>query len=225
MESFIRELFSDREMLRMGHDQRAGDLNLGLGWLYYAMARIIRPERAVVIGSYRGFTPLVIAKALRDNLEPGEVCFIDPSLADGFWMDAETVAQYFERHGAGNVHHHRHTTQEFIATEAYAGLSNVGLLMVDGYHSAEQARFDYLAFLGKLADNAVVLFHDSLYPKLSPIYDRENPYHHTVYRFMERLRATPGLELFGLPFGSGLTLVRGRPDSLDAINAPFEPVE
>lgn len=221
MEDFIRVLFADPDMLRMGHAQRGDDLNLGLGWLYYALARIIRPERAVVIGSYRGFAPLLIAKGLADNLEGGEVHFIDPSLADGFWTDPEAVTRHFEKHGLGNVRHHRHTTQGFVATEAYAGLSDIGLLMVDGYHSAEQARFDYLAFLGKLSGTAVTLFHDSLYPRFSPIYDRANPYRHTVYQFMERLRATPGLELFDLPFDSGLTLVRGRPESLDGIDAPF----
>ena len=68
------------ELCRMGHNQRAEDLNLGLGWLYYGFARLIRPSQAVVIGSWRGFVPLVIAKACQDNLEPCAVHFIDPSL-------------------------------------------------------------------------------------------------------------------------------------------------
>ncbi|MGZ8218528.1 class I SAM-dependent methyltransferase [Methylomagnum sp.] len=221
MEDFIRKLFVDPNMLRMGHHQRAEDMNLGLGWLYYSMVRIIRPEQVVVIGSYRGFVPLIMAKALLDNGGAGKVCFIDPSLADGFWMDAEAVRRHFIAYGISNVLHHRCTTQEFITTESYSALSEVGLLMVDGYHTAEQARFDYLAFLEKLSDAAVVMFHDSIYPRHSPIYDRENPYRHTVYQFMERLRETPGIDLFSLPFDSGLTLVRGRPAFLDFINAPF----
>ena len=40
-EDFIRNLFSDPEMLRMGHQQRRDDLNLGLGWIYYALGRVI----------------------------------------------------------------------------------------------------------------------------------------------------------------------------------------
>lgn len=221
LEDFIRKLFADPDMLRMGHHQRAEDLNLGLGWLYYSMVRIIRPEQVVVIGSYRGFAPLVMAKALLDNGGAGRICFIDPSLADDFWMDADAVRRHFMDYGIGNVIHHRCTTQEFIATEPYSALPEVGLLMVDGYHSAEQARFDYLAFLEKLSDTAVVLFHDSIYPRYSPIYDREKPYLHTVHQFMARLRETPGIELFNLPHDSGLSLVRGRPATLDFINAPF----
>src|SRR4029079_12750507 len=78
-EEFIRQLFSNPDMLRMGHFQRLDDFNLGLGWMYYALGRIIRPSTAVVIGSYRGFAPSVIAKSLSDNTEGGEVVFIDPS--------------------------------------------------------------------------------------------------------------------------------------------------
>jgi hypothetical protein len=225
MERFIQALFSDPEMLRMGHQQRAEDLNLGLGWLYYALGRIIRPERAVVIGSFRGFTPRVIGKALADNLEGGEVLFIDPSLADGFWADAASVDQYFHDQGVDNVRHFCGTTQEYVKSEAYHNLTGIGLLMVDGYNTADQARFDYLAFLDKLTESAVVLFHDSIVPKQSKFYGDDKAYRHNVYCLMDRLRKTPGLEVLNLPFGAGLTLVRGRPDSLDGLYAPFEAIE
>jgi hypothetical protein len=221
MEKYIRDLFANPDMLRMGHHQRGEDLNLGLGWLYYALGRILRPQRAVVIGSYRGFVPSVVAKSLLDNSEGGEVVFIDPSYADDFWTDPGSVAAHFRHLGTPNVRHHRKTTQEFVNTETYADLSDIGLLMVDGYHSATQARFDYLAFVDKLDDEAIVLFHDSVYDKLSPIYGEDNPYRHSVCLFMERLQQTPGVEVFTLPFDSAVSLVRGKPDTLDLINAPF----
>ena len=66
---WIARLFEHPDLLRMGHHQRAEDQNLGMGWLYYAFGRMIRPRLAVVIGSWRGFVPLMIAKALQDNLE------------------------------------------------------------------------------------------------------------------------------------------------------------
>jgi predicted O-methyltransferase YrrM len=220
-EEFIRGLFADPQMLRMGHQQRHDDLNLGLGWLYYSLARILRPQRAVVIGSYRGFSPGVIAKALLENVEGGEVTFIDPSLADGFWSDADQVEEHFRQLGTPNVRHHRYTTQEFITTPAYMELGEIGLLMVDGLHTADQARLDYLAFLDKLSANAIVLFHDSVSEKVSPIYGHDKLYTHTVCRFMERLRETPGLETFTFPFGDGVTLVHGRPRTLERINQPF----
>ena len=222
MKDFIAKLFADPEMLRMGHAQRRDDLNLGLGWLYYALARVMRPRIAVVIGSWRGFVPAVIGKALTDNLEQGEVIFIDPSLVDDFWRDPVRVENHFSELGTPNVHHLRMTTQEFVTSSACADLGEVGLLMVDGHHTAEQARFDYLSLLPKLGPEAIVLFHDSVRRFMSPIYGRDRLYEHTVCVFMDRLRATPGLEVFSLPFDGGLTLVRGRPTSLERIEAPLD---
>ena len=84
-----------------------------------------------------------------DNLEDGELIFIDPSLADDFWSNPDDVQVHFNGLGINNLTHHKYTTQDFIHTQAYAELDDIGLLMVDGYHTAEQARFDYLAFLDK----------------------------------------------------------------------------
>jgi hypothetical protein len=221
MEAFIRQLFSDPQLLRMGHDQREGDLNLGLGWLYYSLGRMLRPRLAVVIGSYRGFVPAVMAKGLLDNVEGGELLFIDPSLADDFWTDPAAVTQRFAELGTPNVRHARHTTQSFVTTPEYAALADVGLLMVDGFHSAEQARFDYLAFLPKLGPQAMVLFHDSVKRRRSTFYGQEKAYEHTVCDFMQCLRETPGLDVMDFPLGGGLTLVRGQPQTLRFIEAPF----
>lgn len=222
MEEFIARLFADPAMLRMGHAQRQEDLNLGLGWIYYALARVIRPKTAVVIGSWRGFVPAVIGKSLADNLEPGDVLFIDPSFVDSFWADPEQTERHFEGLGVANIRHVRMTTQEFVVSTDYRDLGEVGIVMIDGHHTAEQARFDYLAFLPKLGAEGVVLFHDSVRRFWSPIYGKDRPYEHTVCLLMDRLRETPGLEVFSLPFDGGLTLVRGRPASLAPIELPFE---
>ncbi len=123
MDAFIRQLFSDPQLLRMGHDQREADLNLGLGWLYYSLGRMLRPRLAVVIGSYRGFVPTVMAKGLLDNVEGGELLFIDPSLADDFWTEPAAVTQRFGDLGTPNVRHVRHTTQSFVTRSEYAALA------------------------------------------------------------------------------------------------------
>lgn len=221
MQDFIRRLFSDPQMLRMGHAQRGPDLNLGLGWIYYGLARVIRPQVAVVIGSYRGFVPAVLGRALADNGEHGKVLFIDPSLADDFWQDPAGVQAHFEALGVGNVHHYLQRTQDFVATADYAALGTVGLVMVDGYHTAEQARFDYLAFLPKLSADGAVIFHDTLRERTSTFYGTERAYGHTVCRLIDRLRSVSGVEVLSLPFGAGATLVRGRPATDAALNAPF----
>lgn len=211
MNDWIAALFEDPDMLEMGHCQRAGDLNLGMGWLYYALARLIRPRNAVVIGSYRGFTPLVIAKALDDNVEDGRVHFIEPSLVDDFWRDSERVKRRFEEHGISNVAHHLMTTQDFVESEAYAALDEIGLLLIDGLHTAKQARFDYRAFEPKLTPAAVTLFHDSVVDYESRMYGEDRRYRYSVSQFIAELAADPSLQVLDLPFAFGLTLVRAKP--------------
>lgn len=205
---WIARLYAHPGLLRMGHNQRAEDLNLGLGWLYYALGRIVRPEHAVVIGSYRGFVPLVLARALGDNSERGHVTFIDPSLVDDFWADARAVAEYFRTFGVENLRHFPMTTQAFVESEAYRALGSIGLVFVDGYHSEEQARFDYSAFVSRLAPRGVVLFHDSMQVRRSEIYGAERAYDVRVKTFIDELKRSPELQLFDLPFGTGVTLLR-----------------
>jgi predicted O-methyltransferase YrrM len=117
--AWIRRLFEDRPMTKMGHAQRTEDLNLGLGWIYYGLARVARPERIVVIGSYRGFAPMVFARALADNDEGGRVTFIEPSMVDDFWSDPAFVQAHFAAYGLDNIDHHWMTTQQFAQSAAY----------------------------------------------------------------------------------------------------------
>jgi len=205
---WIDLLFQQRELLLMGHAQRRDDANLGLGWLYYALARIVRPAVAVVIGSYRGFTPLVLARALADNSEGGIVHFLDPSLVDRFWQDARNVQEYFAGFGVANICHHLTTTQQFVSSEAYRQLSSAGIVFIDGYHTAEQARFDFEAFADKLTPDGMLLLHDSMQHKVSSIYGPGREYVHTVTDFIAELKQESAWQVLDLPFGDGLTLVR-----------------
>lgn len=208
-DAWIGRLFAEADLLRMGHSQSAEDRNLGLGWLYYALGRTLRPRAAVVIGSWRGFVPLILAKALQDNQEPGELLFIDPSLADDFWRNEARVEAYFRGFGVGNIRHFRMTTQEFVDTTAYQRLKQVGLLFVDSRHTKEQAKFDYEAFEGKLAPRGMVLFHDSMVMREDKVYGAESAYMMTVKTFIDQLKQDRSLQLLDLPFGStGLTLLR-----------------
>lgn len=206
--AWIARLYAEPGLTAMGHNQRAPDLNLGLGWLYYGLARVVHPRRALVVGSYRGFVPMVIAKALADNDEPGEVVFVDPGLVDDHWHDPVEVAAWFARFGLDNIRHHRMTTQAFVASEARATVGELGLLFVDGWHTAEQARFDHLAFADQVAPRGLVLFHDSMARRRSTIYGEGDAYDMTVGDYVATLADDPTLQVLDLPYGTGLTLVR-----------------
>ncbi|MBF2098046.1 MAG: class I SAM-dependent methyltransferase, partial [Gloeomargaritaceae cyanobacterium C42_A2020_066] len=119
LQDWIAQIYTYPELLGMGHAQRLEDLNLGLGWLYYALPRILRCQTVVVIGSYRGFVPLVLGRALQDNKVSSQVIFIDPSFVDEFWNEPEKVKSYFLQFEVENIRHFRCTTQEFVRTDAY----------------------------------------------------------------------------------------------------------
>jgi predicted O-methyltransferase YrrM len=208
MREWIETLFESKDLLRMGHQQRAEDANLGLGWLYYALGRILRPARVVVIGSFRGFVPLIFSKTLADNSEGGEVWFIDPSLVDDFWKNPSAVHKYFKDFGASNIQHFLMTTQQFVQSGKCASLGEVGIVFIDGYHSEEQARFDYEAFQDCLSVDGIVLFHDSVRVRTSRIYGADGFYEHRVKCFLDTLKNNSNLQVFDLPFGDGITLVR-----------------
>jgi predicted O-methyltransferase YrrM len=206
---WIERLFRDPALAAMGHAQRPQELDLGLGWIYYGLARVARPERVVVIGSHRGFTPMVFARALADNGAGGRVVFIDPSMVDDFWKEPARVRAYFAEYGLDNIDHHAATTQDFVDSPDWHRLGRtIGILLVDGYHSEEQARFDHQAFEPLLVPGGFSLFHDSVRERISRIYGADRPYRHTVKRYMDALRADPAFEVLALPFGDGLCIVR-----------------
>ncbi len=205
---WIARLYRHPDLLRMGHNQAAESLDLGLGWIYYAFARLLQPVRAVVIGSHRGFVPMVIARACCDNGGRGRVTFIDPSHVDDFWRDPARTQAWFGEFGLGNIEHHLATTQEFVASDAYRDIADVALLFIDGYHTAEQARFDYEAFAARLAPRAIVMFHDSMVERMSTIYGQDAAYRMSVGEYLAELRRDPALQLLDVPFGTGLTLLR-----------------
>jgi hypothetical protein len=211
MQDWIRELYGFEAFLEMGHGQSAADLNLGLGWIYYGLARALRPRRIVVIGSWRGFVPLVLARALTDNEAESDLVFIDPSLVDDFWSDPARVQAHLARFGGERVRHYRMTTQEFVRTDAYRTLGDIGILFVDGYHTDQQARFDHRAFDPLLGSTGIALFHDSIRPRVSTLYGEGRHYEHSVYRYMDELRSSGAYQVFDIPMASGLTLVQRLP--------------
>ena len=72
----IRNVFEHAKPL--GHHESPANLNLGFGFLYYALVRTLRPKHIVVIGSAFGFSVVCLATAMNDN-GIGRLSFVDPS--------------------------------------------------------------------------------------------------------------------------------------------------
>lgn len=206
--TWLDEVMAVPELLAMGHGQTAADANIGLGWLYYAEARIEKPKLAVCIGSWRGFAPLVLAKALQDNGNDARLVFIDPSLVDDFWADPARVMAWFARFGLHNVEHHRQTTQEFAQSRTYSEMAELGLLFIDGMHTAAQARLDHQTFAPLLTPRAPVFFHDGVRRMRSRIYGPDAAYVHTVVDYVDELRRHSAYQVMDYFQGSGVAVLR-----------------
>jgi hypothetical protein len=119
---WLEQIVSNPELMSMGHGQRAEDKNLGMGWMYYALARMYRPATVVCIGSWRGFVPMMFARGMQDNAQAGTVHFVDPGMVDDHWQSPESVSEWFDHHDVNNITHHKKTTQQFVETNIYRNL-------------------------------------------------------------------------------------------------------
>jgi predicted O-methyltransferase YrrM len=199
----------------LGHREDAQSLNLGFGFLYYGLARMLRPNHVVVIGSGFGFSVACFALGLRDNAK-GHLSFVDPSyslLGDGpfktiggtsQWDDAATVARHFSRFGVADlVTHHRMTSAEFFARYEELKLGAIDLTFIDGNHSYDSVRRDFAGALRWTRKNGYLLLHDT------NIYVREFVRHAGVKRWLKRVqRRKDCFEAVDFPFASGVALVR-----------------
>jgi hypothetical protein len=199
----------------LGHHESADDLNLGFGFLYYALGRSLRPKHVLVIGSGFGFSVVCLALALKDNAK-GKLSFVDPSysvLADGpfktvggtaQWNDPEKVRSHFTRFGVEHlITHYRLRSDEFFGRYEESGLPGIDLAFVDGSHAYADVRADFMSTLQRAHKNSYILLHDT------NIYIREMVRHAGVKRWLRVVQRHPDLfESMEFPFASGVAIVR-----------------
>lgn len=199
----------------LGHHEDPERLNLGFGFLYYGLARALRPRHVVVIGSGFGFSVACLALGVKDNGE-GRVTFVDPSysvLKDGpfrtiggtsQWDDPAKVRAHFSRFGVAEwVTHHRMTSAEFFDRYDERGLPGIDLAFIDGNHSFTDVRHDFVAMTRHTRRNSYILLHDT------HLYLREFIRHAGVKRWLNLVsRDRESFEVVDFPFASGVGLVR-----------------
>jgi predicted O-methyltransferase YrrM len=215
----------------LGHDEDADQLNLGFGFLYYALARMLRPQHVVVIGSGFGFSVVCFALGQKDN-GSGILTFVDPSysvLADGpfqtvggsaQWSDPDKVQRHFARFGVESiVTHHRLRSQEFFERYDALGLPPIDVAFIDGNHAYEAVRHDFVGAVRHSRKNGYVLLHDT------NIYVRELVRHAGVKRWLKRIASEKdAFEFVDFPFSSGVAIVRVlEPKIWKEFNSPLPP--
>lgn len=200
----------------LGHNEDKANLNLGFGFVYYGLVRALRPKHVLVIGSGFGFSVVCLALGLRDNQNDGRLTFVDPSYSlfrngpfmtmggRGSWSNAERARAHFAQFGVEEiVTHYKLPANEFFARWPEHGLPPIDLAFVDGNHSYENVRDDFLNVLDRARRNSYILLHDT------NIHVREMVGHAGVKRWLNKLRREKdAFECIDFPFASGVAIVR-----------------
>jgi hypothetical protein len=131
----------------LGHYEEPDTLNIGFGFVYYGLARALRPRHVLVIGSGFGFSVICLALGLKDNGR-GSLTFVDPSYSvfkDGpfrtiggtaNWDDPQRVRTHFGRFRVERiVTHHRVTSAQLFVDYEARGLPAIDLAFIDGSHA------------------------------------------------------------------------------------------
>lgn len=124
---------------------------------------VFRPKTIVELGTHRGASYFSMCQAVK-RLGFSTKCFaVDTWKGDcqaGYYSEEvyRDVAEWNDKHFSAFSRLVRSTFDE--ALQHFADAS-IDLLHIDGLHTYEAVRHDFDAWLPKLSDNAVVLFHDT----------------------------------------------------------------
>ncbi|MGA2248217.1 MAG: class I SAM-dependent methyltransferase [Verrucomicrobiota bacterium] len=186
------------------------EFDSGLGdssWLLYGLARSMKPDVCVEIGSARGKSACFVGLALKRNGR-GVLYAIDPHTTTN-WNDSTSVdtfpiiqANLRQAGVAEQVEIVRKTSAE----AAKGWNKKIDLIFIDGDHSYEGVKADWELFLPHLKPFGMVVFHDTLWDlRPDPQWGRRADM--GVPRFVEELRAS-GYPVLTIDQNFGVSLVQ-----------------
>jgi predicted O-methyltransferase YrrM len=169
----------------------------------YGLARAVRPQVIVEIGSARGKSTCALALACAQNA-CGKVYSIDPHDSNA-WAEGEGTFEFLRaRVRDYGLEPWCHIVRSTSRTVAQDWFGSIDFLFIDGDHTYEGVRTDFELFQPWLSENAIVLFHDSRWE-----YQKDDPYYRSdigVPLFLEELKLD-GYHSVTLPIPQGLTIL------------------
>lgn len=140
--------------------------SLGFGLLHYALVQNLKPKNILVVGSLKGYAPMMIAAACRD-IRSGKVDFVDAAYDEnsngknwqgiGFWKKIKPKDHFAQVGVDKHITTHLMTSIEFAKKYPH---KKYQYIYIDGDHSYEGVKLDYKLFYPRLEKGGLMSFHD-----------------------------------------------------------------
>ena len=198
------------------------DFHSGLGdsaYLLYGLARALKPQVAVEIGSARGKSACYVGRALKEN-GSGRLFAIDPHARTN-WNDEDSIDTLGEMRRnirAFGIEKQVEIIRDVSEKAAARWMLPIDLLFIDGDHSYDGVKRDWELFMPHVSPFGLVVFHDTLWD-LQP----DSPYSRAdmgVPAFVEELRLA-GYPVTTLNRDFGVSMVQPTPNGIPLRN--YEP--
>ena len=203
------------DTLPCSQGESIGDLNIGFGFLYYSLARILRPKVTVVFGSAKGFSPICFALGIKDNQNNGKLYFVDVGYDNekddknksfgglGFWKNKKAVQKQFEQFGVEKIIKLYIMTTKQFANSYLSKITPIDLMFIDADHTYEGFKYDFETFSPNLSNSGIIACHEPLVEKGSYGYD------FGVKEYFDKiLSKNKNFKTFKIPLWPGVGLVQ-----------------
>jgi predicted O-methyltransferase YrrM len=191
------------------------EFHSGLGdsaYLLYGLARALKPNVAVEIGSARGKSACFVGRALKENGK-GRLFAIDPHTRTD-WNDEDSVDTLDEMRKnvrALGLQKQVEILRDTSERAAARWMLPIDMLFIDGDHSYEGVKRDWTLFSPHVVPFGVVVFHDTLWDlRPDSRYSRADM---GVPAFVEELRVA-GYPVTTLDRDFGVSLVQPTPNGV-----------
>jgi predicted O-methyltransferase YrrM len=211
----------DRKIENVDLDCKIEDIDFasGLssgGHILYGLARTMRPQVCVEIGSARGLSACYVGRALLENNQ-GMLYAIDPHSTTN-WNDSDSVDTYnimtknLARYGVAS---RVEIVRDYSTIVAKSWTTSIDLLFIDGDHSYEGVKNDWELYSKFVTAFGVVVFHDTTWE-----YHRDSTWYRKdmgVPRFVDELRSS-GFPVVSIDQYCGISLVQPRINGVSLMN-------
>jgi predicted O-methyltransferase YrrM len=208
MRNRFRQLRFQTRMALVSYRLAIIDFSSGLGqsaWLLHGLVRSLQPETCVEIGSANGASTCHIGLALRKNVR-GKLYAIDPHLPTD-WNDlgaVESLPALRRNLRLCGIEAYVEIVRATSREAAHGWNRPIDLLFIDGDHTYDGVKNDWVLFSPHLSPFGVAVFHDATWELHGP-----NRPDMGVPRFLEELRRA-GHPIITIDRDYGLSLVQAR---------------